>query len=284
MAKRYIFHMLLVFCLICGAAGLKTAALWGLVELPWATGWIYAAGAVGGLLWLTRAAFVLRRRSAERFDMVIASEAIIAFGIFSLVLGLVISLNYATQAAVELSALTLATLRPLTIPFLEGLSAAAVAPALATILRQYDALSTAEEGEIYGGSPVAGGSGFFKRLEQLEERMSRAVDGAERLALACEAGAERVEAAVGVLAEATGGLGEEIKAESARFAAAATANQDELEGLARSVAESRTALAALAEESRSLRDSASEGATLLGGLARLVESVERFVKPDAKAS
>lgn len=284
MAKRYIFHMLFVFCLICGAAGLKTAALWGLVDLPWATGWIYAAGSVGGLLWLTRAAFVLRRRSAERFDMVVAAEAIIAFGIFSLVLGLVISLNYATAAAIELDALTLATLRPLTIPFLEGLSAAAVAPALATILRQYDALASSEEGEVYGGSPVAGGSGFFKRLEQLDERLSSAVDGAERLALACESGAERVESAVAVLAEATSGLGEEIKAEGERFAAAAASGEGELRSLAQSVAESRTALASLAEETRGLKAAAAEGTTLLNGLARLIDSVERFVKPDRRAS
>ena len=280
MARRFIFHMLLVFCLICGAAGLKTAALWGLVDLPWATGWIYAAGSVGGLLWLTRAAFSLRKHSSERFDMVVASEAIIAFGIFSLVLGLVISLNYATRVAIDLRDLSLDTLRPLIVPFLEGLCAAAVAPALATILRQYDALSQAEEGETVGGLPVAGGSGFFQRLEQLEERLGRAVDGAERLTLACEAGAERVEAAVATLSEATEGLGQQIATENERFAKAAASGGGALEDLAETVERSRGAIASLSEETKTLKEAASEGTTLLNGLARLVESVERFVKPD----
>ena len=282
MATRFVFHMLAVFCLICAAAGLKTAALSGLVDYEWAKGWIYAAGSVGGLLWLTRAAFVLRKRAADRFDMIVASESIIAFGIFSLVLGLVMSLNFASDTALELSDLTLEALRPLMVPFLEGLCAAAVAPALATVLRQYEALSHAEEGELIGGSAVPGGSGFFKRLEMLDERLNRAVAGAEALAESCEQGAERIEAAVETLAQSTAGLGESIAEQQERFAASATASESELLGLSRSVAESRGALEALAGETRALKEAASEGTTLLNGLGKLIASIDRFIKPDAE--
>ena len=280
MATRFVFHMLAVFCLICLAAGVKTAALWGLIDAPWAEGWIYAAGSVGGLLWLARAAFVLRKRGAERFDMIVASESIIAFGIFSLVLGLVMSLNFASEAALELSEITLSNLRPVMVPFLEGLCAAAVAPALATVLRQYEALSDAEEGTLLGGSAVPGGSGFFQRLEQLDERMNRAVAGAERLAASCEQGAERIEAAVESLAEATAGLGETIAEQQAQFAESATTSEAELRSLGQSVAESRGALEALAGETRALKQAASEGTTLLEGLAKLIASIERFIKPE----
>lgn len=280
MATRFVFHMLAVFCLICAAAGLKTAALSGLVEADWAKGWIYAAGSVGGLLWLTRAAFSLRKRGAERFDMIVASEAIIAFGIFSLVLGLVMSLNFASSTALELTELTLDSLRPLMVPFLEGLCAAAVAPALATVLRQYEALSHAEEGELIGSSAVPGGSGFFKRLEILDERLNRAVAGTEALAASCEQGAERIEAAVEALANSTAGLSETIAAQQERFASSATASEQELLGLSHSVAESRGALEALAGETRALKQAASEGTTLLNGLAKLIASIDRFIKPD----
>ena len=280
MASRFVFHMLLVFCLICAAAGLKTAALWGLVEADWAKGWIYAAGSVGGLLWLARAAFVLRKRGGPSFDMIVASESIIAFGIFSLVLGLVMSLNFASSTSLDLSELTLDALRPLMVPFLEGLCAAAVAPALATVLRQYDALSQADEGELFGGSAVPGGSGFFKRLEMLDERLNSAVAGAEALATSCEQGAERIEAAVETLAESTAGLGETIAEQQQRFAASATASESELVGLSRSVAQSRDALESLASETRALKNAASEGTTLLNGLGKLIASIDRFIKPD----
>lgn len=280
MATRFVFHMLAVFCLICLAAGLKTAALSGLLDFEWAKGWIYALGSVGGLLWLARAAFVLRKRGGERFDMIVASESIIAFGIFSLVLGLVMSLNFASSTTLDLSDLTFEALRPLMVPFLEGLCAAAVAPALATVLRQYDALSAADEGELIGGSAVPGGSGFFKRLEILEERLNRAVAGAERLAASCEQGAERIEAAVESLADSTAGLGDSIAEQQARFAASATASEGELAGLSRSVAESRGALEALTGETRALKAAATEGTTLLNGLAKLIASIDRFIKPD----
>ncbi len=280
MATRFVFHMLAVFCLICAAAGLKTAALSGLIEADWAKGWVYAAGSVGGLLWLARAAFVLRKRGAERFDMIVASESIIAFGIFSLVLGLVMSLNFASNVALELSELTLANLRPLLVPFLEGLCAAAVAPALATVLRQYDALTSAEEGELIGGSALPGGSGFFKRLEVLDERLSRAVAGTEALATSCEEGAKRIEAAVETLADSTAGLGQTIAAQQARFAESATSSEAELASLGRSLAESRGALEALTGETRALKAAASEGTALLNGLAKLIASIDRFIKPD----
>ena len=284
MAKRFILQMLLVFCVICAAAGLKTAALWGLVELAWAEGWIYAVGSVGGLIWLTITAFSLRRRGEGAFDMVVAAEAIIAFGIFSLVLGLVMSLNFATQAAPALDELSLETLRPLTIPFLEGLCAAAVAPALATILRQYDALSGTEEEAVMAGSPVAGGSGFFQRLEALEQGMTRAVEGAERLATVCESGAAKVETALGKLSESTDGLGDSIKSETERLAGAAKGGAVGLQELTAKAGESKTALEALTTETQAFKEAAAESTTLLTGLADLIESVERFVKPDRKAS
>jgi hypothetical protein len=236
----------------------------------------YAGASLLGLLWLFFSAIRTRRRGVAHFDMIVAAESLIAFGILSLLLGLGLSiLILATRFdAGGLGDLGVNELEPLLLPVVEGLAATAVATILANVLRQLDVLR-------YGEAPVAPEEipatpeMLERRLESLAARLDLTSEHLDQLALTFRQGAEDYAASIERLHAATSGLGGQVEAIgqqmrsfSSELAAAGTAGSE--------------AVRELAAESRRFKDAAREGTTLLDGLARLIASVERFVRPGGR--
>jgi hypothetical protein len=236
----------------------------------------YAGASLLGLLWLFFSAIRTRRRGVAHFDMIVAAESLIAFGILSLLLGLGLSiLILATRFdAGGLGDLGVNELEPLLLPVVEGLAATAVATILANVLRQLDVLR-------YGEAPVAPEAipatpeMLERRLESLAARLDLTSEHLDQLASTFRQGAEDYAASIERLHAATSGLGGQVEAIgqqmrsfSSELAAAGTAGSE--------------AVRELAAESRRFKDAAREGTTLLDGLARLIASVERFVRPGGR--
>ena len=57
----------------------------------------------------------------------------------------------------------------------------------------------------------------------------------------------------------------------------------ELDACEKKLAQTTLQLSGLTEETSRFQEAASEGATLLGGLHSIIESVERFIRPDSEA-
>lgn len=130
----------------------------------------FGIAALAAQFWLFSAALNLRARRSARFDMTVAAETLVALGVFSLITGIVLAVVVSPQVHITLGNSTLQDFEPLLIPFGEGLLASAVAPLLATILRQIEVLK-------YG--TAAGGDALATELESL----TKAADDT-RLALA----------------------------------------------------------------------------------------------------
>jgi hypothetical protein len=97
----------------------------------------FLAGTLSAQLWVFCWALILRSRRVPRFDMVVASELLIALGIFSLITGIVVS---GVAILRDVSGLIGSQLRTALVPFGEGLLASGLAPLLASILRQIEVL------------------------------------------------------------------------------------------------------------------------------------------------
>lgn len=94
------------------------------------------------------AALHVRSRKVARFEMVIAAETLVAIGVFSLILGIVLAAAAMPTLRVTAGNVTFSDFDPLLVSFGEGLFASATAPLLATALRQIEVLN-------YGSSTEA---------------------------------------------------------------------------------------------------------------------------------
>lgn len=208
------------------------------------TAFLFGVGAAVGELWIFVWALACRARRLERFDMLVAAELLIAYGIFSLLLGLFIGLIRLRQPG---TGPMLESLPPeLLSTFAGGLFGAGLATLLSAILRQIEVL-------LYpAGADGPGGGGDFSSMSRLSAALERATGAANELTKALGSGAA---------------AGSRLATDLDKAKSAAT--------------DLGPALQSAATASRDLKEKMGEGATLLGGTARLIESVNSFLRPGA---
>jgi hypothetical protein len=136
----------------------------------------FGIAALAAQIELFSAALYLRSRSAPRFDMTVAAETLVALGVFSLIVGIVLAAIAMPGLNISAGAVTLADFKPLVISFAEGLLASALAPVLATLLRQIEVLKYAPHSESgTTGEQLASikreADGVAKALSQLRREM-----------------------------------------------------------------------------------------------------------------
>lgn len=245
----------------------------------------FLVGTIGAQVWLFTSAIRLRSKRLPRFDMLVASELIIALGILSLILGIINSVVFAFQGGDRFASFSKEALQPLLTPFAVGLLAAGVAPVLATLLRQLEVLkyadgkdedstSEAEFESLKTGSRDAAVvlGNFTAACELSRSTFEKTATSFNKSADTYDAAAAKIQAALGHLADVTA-------AGSDRVAAGLEAMTNNLANYEKKLAHSAREMSSLAEATGRFRTAAEEGATLLTGLQKVIESVERFIRP-----
>lgn len=246
----------------------------------------FLLGTLGAQLWLFIAAIQLRAKDLPRFDMLVAAELIIALGILSLILGIISAVFFAFHDVAVNAGFTPEVLRPLLSPFAVGLFAAGVAPVLATTLRQIEVLkySGAKEGEstpeteleglragIREATVVLGN--FTAACQRSQAVFEKSATSFNKSAATYEAATVRIETALRHLADVAG-------AEAGRVAASLEAMTKNISIYEKKVALAAHEMGTLTDATVRFRTAAEEGATLVGGLQKVIDSVERFIHPD----
>jgi hypothetical protein len=221
---KFIFH-------ICLAIGIVATGWYVSFSAPADADlahYAFGIAAVAAELELFAAAWYLRsRKIALRFDMTIAAETVVAFGVFSLIGGIALaifatrggSLNFHDIAEGDVNSVDL---NILLISFGDGLLASAFAPLLATVLRHIEVL-------LYAPLSETGASG--DPLDLLKRDADRAAKALAQLRSEAEAAATQ----------------------TASFAGAAKSILEALTELAASIKEARGAIpAALSSVSREI--------------------------------
>jgi hypothetical protein len=215
-----------------------------------------------------------------RLNLTIAAETVVALGIFSLILSIAVALYGVSDFVTEIGKreLSIDDIRRFTVPFIEGLAAAALAPFVATILRHFEASYAAtESGETGLAEAARGALHLAAELRQATETIA----GLNRELTGTKGAFESaVKSAVG----AAGSLGTMLQTESERLRFAFQRIQAEATGLAEASDRSREAVAAFCSSMAGLSASSRDARDLLDALGKLIESVERYVNPDRSRS
>ena len=90
---RFLFHLPIALLIFGIGIALTTTAS----DSSDNTHYYFLSGAVGAQVWLAVAAIRLRSKRLPRFDMIVASELIIALGILSLICGIIVSVVFTSQ-------------------------------------------------------------------------------------------------------------------------------------------------------------------------------------------
>ena len=283
---EFLRHLLLALVIFAGGFALAATA----DRTTVVSNVYFFIGAVGAQVWLFVAAIRLRARHLPRFDMIVASELIIALGILALICGIFISVAFALHHTEQLRGFSIEALQPLLMPFAEGLLAAGFAPVFATVLRQIEVLK-------YGGAkgdestPEAELEAELNSLKDKIREVTVTLDNFitaykrsqtmfEKSATSFNKSADTYEAVAGKLQGALGRLGDVATAKSDQLSAGLDAVNKELSAYEERLAQSSRQMSGLTDETRRFQAAANEGATLLGGLRTIIESVERFIRPD----
>ena len=252
--------------------------------------YFFLAGALGAEVWLAVAAINLRAKGLPRFDMIVASESIIALGIFALIWGIVIAATFTLERVDLTRGLSLQVLQPLLTPFAEGLIAAGFAPLLSTMLRHIEVLRYGGETEEET-TPQAALEAELQNLRnevraatqslnELVAASERSQTSFERSATSLGRSTDSYEAGVARVQATLDNLGDVVKTAGRDFETRLDAVNARLAAHEKQLSDSAQEMDALAESTRRFRAGAEEGATLLNGLRALIESVERFIRPN----
>ena len=216
-----------------------------------------------GLLTLMTSAFVARKNPTGRFEMIVASEVIVVYGITTLVLSIGLGVTRTADVWVASSGPPpLDQLAPAMRTFAEGFIAAGISPFCAVALRQIDVLARRDDAE----AEIESVGSVSDELENLRTALFNAAAAANAFAGSLGGAAEKVEASATALAEtfdAAGQGGERVRAGLDAAGEAADA----------ATAKFKPAAAELAR----LGAAADEGATLVHGLRDIIAAVEEFI-------
>jgi hypothetical protein len=260
----FILHIAIALTLVVAGAA-ASVFHWAAPELD---KFSFLIGAVTAQFWLFGWALILRARRVPRFDMVVASELLIALGIFSLITGIVISGVAALHDVYRLAASPWRLLQTVLVPFGEGLFASGLAPLLASMLRQIEVLR-------YGSDDSARGDDE-PDLPGLADRVKEAIKALDDFAAAWNRSQVILEGASATLMTS-----------ASTYARASQQVDEALTGLAGDIAKSSArgaggidkALSGLSEEiktsgTRVARELGSTGDSLNESLDRVTREVD----------
>lgn len=220
---------------------------------------------------LTVLAFRLRK-SSPQFNLTVAAETIVAFGIYCLIVGLgsavVLAMNLA-QAQPPLAN----HLPAMAWAFAEALATAALAPILAMLLRThhvYLRIATSGAGDLDDAARAA---------KALTEQISLTVTRLASLNSALEKEVKALSDAAGSAASAAKSLADKLKTESDRARDALHQLEAGAIGFAKAAESSREAANSIEKPLKDIGSSANETRIALDALSTATVSVERFLRP-----
>jgi hypothetical protein len=211
-----------------------------------------------------------------RLNLTIAAESIIALGIFSLILSLIVALHGVSEFVEDAArrSLTIEDINRFTVPFIEGLAAAGIAPFIATILRHFEASFAAIESGETGMTEAA------REATVLAKELKNATAIITSINKELMKTKDAFESAFMGALEGVAGLGTTLQTETERLKFALQRVQAEATALSDASEKSRTAVSAFGTSMVGLTASSSDARELLDALGKLIDSVERYVRPD----
>ncbi len=219
---------------------------------------------IAALFYLRWRARTYMQRARADFDAVIAAEMMVAFGVLSLILGITSAVAPLFIGSVSLRIDDLSALASLATPFLEGLATAGLAPFFAVLLR-----IEAHEVETSFDTSVD-----LSHLAMATRDLTREVRAALTAIHALQESARDATAATHLLANG-------LRGDAERVTTIISAGEAQLKLLGTAAQTSSDEIARLGDETARLHASTTEANALLTALGDLIESVERFVKPNA---
>lgn len=250
---------------------------------------VYLAASLTLSIALFISALSISRRDPT-LDLTVAAEVLVAFGIFSMFVGLLFALLLILQADLSGGVSQPALLWKLAQPFVESIGAAGIGPILATALRFQDSGAAA-----IGDETSATGS------VEIDEAARKVLTELEAVAAGLRALSSEVERQKIALASGMGGIAKEVseqekaissaagatKAAIERFAQAMSGGVSGIESAASSGAETLRGFAAATESAKSsaetlhreleaLGASSQKAKALLDALSEFVASLENF--------
>lgn len=211
-----------------------------------------------------------------RLNLTLAAETLVALGIFSLITSIAVALFGVSEFMVDVTSrdLSIEDMRKFTWPFGEGLAAAAIAPFVATLLRHIESnVSTTESGE-------AGLADAAREAVVLADQLRLATTNIRAINAELAGAKGGFETAIGSAVRATNILSGALQTEAERLKLALQRVQAEAIGLADASEKSRVAVAELGTELSTLGASSKDARELLDALGKMIDSVERFIRPD----
>jgi hypothetical protein len=225
--------------------------------------------------------FALKLSSTRpRLNLTLAAETLVALGIFTLIISIMVVLLSVSEFMIEIAGrdLTLDDMRRFAWPFAEGLGAAAIAPFIATLLRHIEAnqasIGTGEATMVDAARDAA----------NLAEALRVATANFRTMNIELTSNTDALETALAGAVKATTGLATMLQTESERLRVSFQRMQGEATGFGNAIEGSRVAAAGLATDLSALKGSSKEATELLDALGKLIDSVERYVRPDRTAA
>jgi methyl-accepting chemotaxis protein len=207
------------------------------------------------------------KQRAAGFDVIVAAETIVAFGIMSLILSLTVALAPMFSGARQLDLTSLKSVQTAALPFLEGLATAGIAPLVAMLVR-----NRAVEQDA-----VANPTGDVTDLSQALASLTAEVRQTNTVV-------SELGSAVGAATRSTSGFAQEVTEDAKQLALALAQAEARVRTLSEATTDGASQLQDLRHELEQLNSSAAGARTMLDALAQLIESVERFIAPAAKTS
>ncbi len=216
-------------------------------------------------------------------NLTLAAETIVAFGIFSLIVSIAVVMLNVSEFLIKGSEreLSIDEMRRFAWPFAEGLVAAAIAPFLATFFRHLESSTFTTEVDEPGLAAATSEAETLAAELKATATIFRSVNAefvaAKDALLTHQVALER---ALGGAAKTTSMLSEALQTEAERLRVAVHRVQAEATGFADASQKGRVTLGELGTSLSQLNESARDSRQLLDALGKLIESVERFIKPD----
>ena len=224
--------------------------------------------AMGLLVWNA----IRLAQSHPRLNLTIAAESVVALGIFSLIISIAVALFFMKDLASK--QFSFEEVGRISVPFVEGLFAAAVAPIVAVLLRHFEVSYIATESGETGMTEAAHeATGLAKELQDAAGMIA----GFNR-ELSATKGA--FDSAFKSAIASAGSLAAALETEAGRIRFALQRVQAEATALSDASEKSRSAVSAFGTGMSALSGSANEARELLDALGKLIESVERYIRPD----
>jgi methyl-accepting chemotaxis protein len=259
------------------------ASLFGVIAVVLASTWRtsgvlpqygFTTFTMGTACALTLIAFGIGRNSRQ-FNLTVAAETLVAFGVLSLVAGLGSAILLAVSRFQATKFIAIEDLSAVTTVFIEGLFTAAVCPMLAMLIRIREAqLRIIEAGGPEMDAAARAADELTTQLKTVTTHLAALNTSLEKEVKTFQTAAADVSGAARVMAES-------LWTESKRAKEALQRVETGAASLGAAAEKTGVATTRLGTDLSSLTKSASEAKALMDALSNAIESVERFIKVGA---